>query len=403
MVGVMATSRLGDVVQVRGGGTPSTERAEFWQGDIPWVSPKDMKFDLISDAEDKISKAAIEGSATSLIPTGACLVVVRSGILARTIPVGLTTREVAVNQDIKALCPSSAVDSKYLFYFLKSAEPALLRNVTRGATVHRLATDDLKDLNLPIPPLAEQKRIGALLDEAFEGIAKATANAERNLGNAYELFRASLNARFDSSLFEVKKLGDLSSIDYGYTASASPDERGPKFLRITDIQDGVVDWERVPYCEIDPRKIDRFKLRDGDIVFARTGATTGKSYLISNPPESVFASYLIRVQVDSEIIIPELLYLFFQSENYWTNVRNGTSGSAQGGFNASKLAALEISFPSEMSDQMEMVQQLNLLWSTCRDVESVYLRKIEHLNSLKATLLHKAFSGQLTGKEAAAA
>ena len=99
----------------------------------------------------------------------------------------------------------------------------------------------------------------------------------------------------------AKRLGDISVINYGYTAKASFDGEGPKFLRITDIQDDSVDWTAVPTCPISEKDFDRHQLFDNDIVFARTGATTGKSYLLTSPPESVAASYLIRLRLnDSE-------------------------------------------------------------------------------------------------------
>ena len=189
-------AKLGEVVTVRGGGTPSTEKPSYWNGDIPWVSPKDMKSFEVGDSIDKITAEAIENSAASLIPKDAILIVVRSGILARTIPVAITARPLAVNQDIKALCPSKDVDPHYLHYFMQASEPSILKLVTRGATVHRLSTESLKELPFPKPPLPEQQRIVAILDEAFAGLATATANAEKNLNNARELFESYLNSVF---------------------------------------------------------------------------------------------------------------------------------------------------------------------------------------------------------------
>src|SRR5580704_13451471 len=93
-------------------------------------------------------------------------------------------------------------------------------------------------------------------------------------------------------------VNDLADdITYGFTAKACWDSSGPKFLRITDIQNGRVDWDSVPRCEISPEEMLGYSLRGGDLVFARTGATTGKSFLIKSCPEpAVFASYLIRVR-----------------------------------------------------------------------------------------------------------
>lgn len=149
------------------------------------------------------------------------------------------------------------------------------------------------------------------------------------------------------ALEQIKKLGDISKINYGYTEKTRLEEIGPKFLRITDIQDGNVDWNSVPYCQISNDELPKYLLRNDDIVFARTGATTGKSFLVKNPPLSVFASYLIRLRIlDFKVLMPKFLYLFFQTKTYWDKIQIGVSGSAQGGFNASKLSELKINLPS---------------------------------------------------------
>jgi len=141
----------------------------------------------------------------------------------------------------------------------------------------------------------------------------------------------------------LKKVAE--KVDYGFTASATDVGDGPKFLRITDIQDDRVEWSTVPRCEPDNRIKDKYALAKGDIVFARTGATTGKSYLIKDCPEkSIFASYLIRVR-PSEDVDPNYLSRFFQTPTYWRQVSLNTSGTAQGGVNATKLKALQVPLP----------------------------------------------------------
>ncbi|MBL38202.1 MAG: restriction endonuclease subunit M [Xanthomonadales bacterium] len=141
------------------------------------------------------------------------------------------------------------------------------------------------------------------------------------------------------------RLGEVSDIRYGYTAKASADIAGPKFLRITDIQNDAVNWPTVPVCPITSQDLEKHRLQKGDIVFARTGATTGKSYRILDGPEAVAASYLIRVRITEKGLTSAFLELFFKSADYWTQVKTGTIGSAQGGFNASKLAELKILVP----------------------------------------------------------
>lgn len=135
------------------------------------------------------------------------------------------------------------------------------------------------------------------------------------------------------------------SVDYGVTASAASSNVGPKFLRITDIQDGQVDWNQVPWCECSQREVEGSRLAGGDIVFARTGATTGKSFLIRECPEdAVFASYLIRVRLGKRAL-PSFVAHYFQTAEYWAQISSNVRGVAQPGVNATTLKSLRIPLP----------------------------------------------------------
>lgn len=147
--------------------------------------------------------------------------------------------------------------------------------------------------------------------------------------------------------WQTIELGQIAaSVDYGVTASASQQPIGPKFLRITDIQNGSVDWEQVPWCQCDLRSATDSRLLPGDIVFARTGATTGKSFLIREcPPNTVFASYLIRVRLGSGAD-SKYVHQFFQTPDYWEQVTRSARGVAQPGVNASTLKVLKVPLPA---------------------------------------------------------
>ena len=141
----------------------------------------------------------------------------------------------------------------------------------------------------------------------------------------------------------VDELADR--VDYGLTASATWDKSGPQFLRITDIQDGGVNWRTVPHCSCSPHDLPRYCLQEGDIVFARTGATTGKSYLIRTcPPGTVFASYLIRIRPSTKVD-PRYLAYFFDTPDYWGQVALRAQGAGQPGINASKLKEISLPLP----------------------------------------------------------
>lgn len=150
----------------RGGGTPSKSRSDFWKGDIPWVSPKDMKVLNIADAQDHISDAAVAGSSVRIIPEGSVLMVVRGMILARSFPVAVTMKEVTINQDMKALLPVERDMTPFLLLALRALEPQVLAAIERSTHgTCKLETEVLHALVMPIPPLAEQRRIVAKVDQ----------------------------------------------------------------------------------------------------------------------------------------------------------------------------------------------------------------------------------------------
>ena len=135
-------------------------------------------------------------------------------------------------------------------------------------------------------------------------------------------------------------------VSYGYTASANEQCIGPKFLRITDIQGGLCNWNAVPYCNIDAKNKSKYNLEIGDIVIARTGNSTGENYIIQDDIDSVFASYLIRYRINKSIADPYFVWLNLRTDNWWSYVNGAKTGSAQAGANAKVLGSYPLSLPS---------------------------------------------------------
>jgi type I restriction enzyme S subunit len=204
-----------------------------------------------------------------------------------------------------------------------------------------------------------------------------------------------INAKDLPEGWTSESLGDVTrDIRYGYTAKATAIKAGPKYLRITDIQDNTVDWNMVPFCEIESSKFNSYRLSAGDLVFARTGATTGKSYLIKTCPDSVFASYLIRVR-PSAALLPEYVAAFFQSDSYWNQITENLSGSAQPNCNASKLASLLVPIPP-LPEQRRIVAKLEALLSKVSTTQQRLSRVPGLLKRFRQSVLAAACSGKLT-------
>jgi len=147
-----------------------------------------------------------------------------------------------------------------------------------------------------------------------------------------------------ASEWPTRKLADLcESVDYGYTASAKDSPCGPRFLRITDIVSGGINWDTVPFCEIDEPARSRCLLHHGDVVVARTGATTGYSAYIASPPDAVFASYLVRLRIAPEAS-PRFVSYFLKSPRFWSYMR-GVMGDKSAQPNASAKTITEVTLP----------------------------------------------------------
>tara|TARA_R110002072_G_scaffold150788_3_gene299382 strand:+ start:355 stop:1575 length:1221 start_codon:yes stop_codon:yes gene_type:complete len=348
------------------------------------------------DQADALSNVVVEPHDVLLNITGASI--------ARCSQVPEDVLPARVNQHVAILRPKpNLVDSRFLTYLLVSKEMKdrlLGIGDKAGATRQALTKSQLQSFLIPLPPLEEQQRIVVFLDEAFEGLARARAHAEANLQNARELVEAGLGTAFSPELakqngWDLHELKNVADLNYGYTTKAHSEPTGPRFLRITDIQDGTVDWSAVPYCDAPPEDYERYRVKAGDIVFARTGATTGKSYLLTEDVEAVAASYLIRLRLKSTILLPEYLALFFLSDVYWMAIKEGISGSAQGGFNASKLGELTVPVPP-VSTQREVISRLEEIRDQAARLAGSYGGKLQDLDDLRQSLLQKAFAGELT-------
>lgn len=266
---------------------------------------------------------------------------------------------------------------------------------------------------LSLPPLPEQRAIARVLrtvqraKEATERVIQATRELKKSLMRhlfTYGLVPVEEAERVPlketeiglvPEHWEVVKLGEVcQKPQYGFTASAVEYRVGPKFLRITDIQNDQVNWHTVPYCEINDTLLNKYRLEPGDVLFARIGATTGKTFLVSECPEAIFASYLIRVRVNTSRIIPEYLFYFTHGNVYWSQINAVKGGRLKQGINIPLLSSLIIPLPP-LSEQHEIAR---ILGTVNKKIQAEELRK-QALDVLFKTLLHNLMTGKLRVKD----
>jgi len=229
-------AKLKHQCRFKGGGTPDKDNNDYWNGDIPWVSPKDMKVGLLEATVDTITQKALSETATTVVKAGAVLIVVRSGILQHSIPVAINTVDVTLNQDMKALIPSRGLSSKYLKRLIEGNQINLLLKWSKqGATVESLEQEFLSNTVLPIPPREEQTAIVNFLD-------RETAKIDALIDKQEQLVK----------LLEEKR---LAMISHAVTKGLNPDVR---------MKDSGVKWlGEVPehWDEIKFRWLYRFSKR----------------------------------------------------------------------------------------------------------------------------------------------
>ena len=291
------------------------------------------------------------------------------------------------------------LDSEYLYFGTRNADFVnSLSGAVQGAMYPAVTDRQVLDQVIPLPPPAEQKRIVDVLNEQMAAVERAKRAAAERLEAAQVLRRTllrtvwPLEAEYPSS-WKWRLLSEVSTIDYGYTASADFTSSGPRFLRITDIQDGQVDWERVPSCDIDEGNERKKTLQTEDIVFARTGGTTGKSFFVENPPRSVFASYLLRVRVD-KTVEPNYLKHFFNSDQYWMHITDNSRGGAQPNVNAKLLGSLKIPLPPR-TEQERIAEILDTQMIGAENVGNAIRSQQLEVDRISSALLRRAFSGEV--------
>ncbi|WP_195251665.1 restriction endonuclease subunit S [Romboutsia sp. 1001713B170207_170306_H8] len=180
------------------------------------------------------------------------------------------------------------------------------------------------------------------------------------------------------------------NIHYGYTASAKIDNTGVKFVRITDIQNNMVNWGTVPYCDIDEKKLESCKLENNDILIARTGGTIGKSFIVENVEYSaVFASYLIRV-IPLKSINPRYLKLFLETPLYWRQLISKSQGTGQPNVNAVSLSELVMPLPS-INEQERIIDRVEKLMKVCDELELRIEKSKKYSEKLMECILKNSF------------
>lgn len=373
---------LGKIAEVQSGGTPLKSRKEYWSGDIPWYSSGELNEMFTDASKSLITEKGLEESNAKLFPKGSLLIGMYD---TAALKMSILDRDAAFNQAIAGVKPNESIDLKFILHAINSRKPEIL-NQRRGVRQKNLSLTKIKNITLPIPPLAEQKRIVAILDEAFEGIEVAIANTENNLANARELFESYLNTIFTrkGDNWVEEKLGDicenLDSKRVPITKSKRTSGKVPYYgaSGVVDyVADFIFDEELLLVSE------------DGANLLARTYpiafSISGKTWVNNH-------AHVLRFK---DMSLQKFIEYYLNSISLSPYV----SGMAQPKLNQRALNSIPVPVAPK-NDREQIVHSIDLLFSETQRLEAIYHQKLAALNELKQSILQKAFSGELTAETA---
>jgi type I restriction enzyme S subunit len=385
--------RIGDVCEIVNGGTPKTSVAKYWGDEHLWITPAEMgkrESPYVDDTKRKLTDSGLRDSSARMLPA-------HSVILSSRAPIGhlvINTKPMATNQGCKSLIPGKLIEYKFLYYYLSSIVD-LLESLGTGATFKELSGSKLKEVDLPVPPLPEQKRIVAVLDKAFEGLVTAKANAEKNLQNARDLFESHLQSVFThhGKGWVEKTLGEAFDVRDGTHDSPKYHTTGYPLITSKNLKREGLSFDDVKLIsKQDYAKInERSAVHKGDVLFAMIG-TIGNATLVEVEPN--FAIKNVALFKNSKGQSSAFLKHYLDSRMVISKMLKEAKGTTQKFVGLGYLRNFPIKLPP-VSSQLQIVKELDAVSAEIQRLTRIYEQKLAALEALKKSLLHQAFTGRL--------
>lgn len=403
---------LSDLGGLSGGKTPSKAVPAFWSSpDVPWVSPKDMKKNLLKDSEDRISQIAVENAGMTLYPAGSILMVTRSGILQHTFPVALAGNSLTVNQDIKVLRPVEGLDPRFSFYLLKRFGSEILSACAKdGTTVQSLESEKLEAFSFPLPPSSEQNRIVTKLDKLLAQVDTLKTRID-GIPALLKRFRQSvLAAAVSGQLTEDWRnsedtwldtiVGNISSVSTGKT---------PKRDNKNYWVDGHVPWltsaaTGEDFCSIAEQFVTEVAAKEcslkvfppGTLLMAMYGEGKTRGQVTELKIAASCNQACAAINVDEDLACKDFVKIRLK-ENY-EEIRKQAVGGAQPNLNLNKVREIPIRLPS-LDEQTEIVKRVERLFAFADQLNARVKAAQARIDGLTQSILAKAFRGELVAQD----
>jgi len=375
--------KLGDVCKVIAGQSPEGKYYNSEAKGLPFYQgKKEYGEKYIGEPTTWTTKITKEAEANDILMS----------VRAPVGPINISTQKICIGRGLAAIRASKLIDKEFLFNFLIKHENEIIGNA--GAVFNSINKAQIEAIKIPYPPLPEQQRIVSILDEIFEAIATAKANAEQNLKNAKELFESYLQGVFENGNWKEKKLNEITEVKDGTHDSPKYFKEGIPFVTQKNIRQDGLSFDNTRFItETDHEKFyKRSNANHGDILIAMIGANRGMAAIVDD--KRVFSIKNVGLIKESKNINKYFLLYYLKSSLALKYVLYMSNGGAQEFVGLTALRSFPIPFPT-MSEQQTIVQKLDALSSETKKLEAIYQKKLVDLEELKKSVLQKAFNGEL--------
>jgi type I restriction enzyme S subunit len=427
-----ASTRVGDLFETHGGGTPNRATSAYWNGDIPWLSSGDIKGTGICESSETITRRGLEESAARLCRKGSVVVVVRSGILKHTLPVALLEREAAINQDLKAFDSGDEQLNSWLALAWRATARELLANNREGTTVQSVKLQTLQEFELPIPPSGEQVKILAKVENLSDKIetcrerltkipfllkrfrqsvraaacsgrltadwreenpSKMSSTNERSEANSDDL---DLPSSWTTTSLQPLLQKDRG-ISYGVLKPGPHVKGGVRLVKSSQVQLGKVDLTedyRIS-AQLDI-EYTRTKLLGGEVLLNVVGSV-GRAAIAPMELAGANVSRAIAVVPVAENY-SRWIVLCFLSPALQQLMSERTGGTAQPVLNLGEVQKMTFPLPP-LAERQEIVRRVEALFALADQIEARYAKAKAHVEKLTQSILAKAFRGELVPQD----
>ncbi len=410
-------SKLGDLYFTTSGGTPSRKRDDFYNGTIPWVKSGELSKGLITKTEEYITEEAVKHSSAKVFPAGTLLIALYGATIGK---LGFLGVDAATNQAICGIFKNDILELNYLYYFLYHNKNKLIEQGAGGAQPN-ISQTILKDLDVTVPPLAEQHRIVEKIEELFSELDKGIEILKTAQQQLKVYRQAVLKYAFEGKLtnpnikegelpegWVVKSLAQITIEKTGlrrgpFGSAIKKEFFVPSGYKVYEQSNAIYDDHKLGRYYINRAKFEElknFEVREGDFIVSCSG-TLGKITQIPKGAESgVINQALLRIRLLENVLMPKYFLFYFRAELFQRMIFDQSQGTAMNNLIGIKdFKEITITFPEDVEEQLKLVSEIESRLSVCDKIEESIEQGLQQAEALRQSILKKAFEGKLVPQD----